>query len=189
LDVVVGNLDYFKRQGVPVRQWKDFLTNSTIQSEGWTIGTLKYITRKISMRRLPAARLTPDTILLTDQVPRDLPPIARLISLTASSPNSHTVFRLASHALPYYDLPTALTDLTNLIGQKVLFSAQFLTSRQYVDRQLPWLQPAAQIYLLKIDDVPSAVRTELLARQQAIASQKAPAMERAGVYWWKTQTF
>ena len=71
---VFGNIEYFRQQGIRVREMKEFLTNTTLHSEGWAVGQLKYIaTRDLANSW---TELTPDTILITEEVPRDLPPIA-----------------------------------------------------------------------------------------------------------------
>lgn len=186
-DTVVANLTYFASNGVPVRQWKEFVNNRLVQAEGWSVGVLKYIPSQDIDDAIATGQLTPDTILVTDHVPRDLPPIAGLISLTPSSPNSHTVIRLGAHSLPYYDSPVGLSsDITYLLGKRVLFSAEVLPFREFVDNV--FFGPPVQTYLTSFDALPQQIQQELTSRQSAALPEMPDPIQRLGSYSKNTDT-
>jgi hypothetical protein len=120
-DSVLANRHFFITQGISLGELTQFVTNTTMQAQGWSIGKLVYIPANELPQAISSGMITPQTILISDRAPLDLPPIAGLVSLTPSSPNSHTVLRLQTAGFPYLDLrPSEKASFTNLAGQEVI---------------------------------------------------------------------
>ena len=120
-DFVLANRAFFETNGMQIRELGEIYTNSAVQARGWALGTLKFVASTNLDAAIAAGEITRDTILVTDESPRDLPPVAGLISLNKSSPHSHTVLRLQSSLLPYLDLPVAHQGvISGLLGEEVL---------------------------------------------------------------------
>jgi hypothetical protein len=186
--IILSNVTFFESQGVAVRDLSQIRPDNSVQSEGWTVGILKYISSDQLPAAIAAGLLTPDTILVTDLVPRDLPPIAGLISLTASSPNSHTVLRLHSQLLPYLDLPPdQFSTVSNLIGKTIFFNTiqpPPLTSYSAPPHYPPsWYSTFRLIDLATFSE---ALQAELLKRR-ANSLVPVPQIQRYGKYVGETE--
>jgi hypothetical protein len=178
-----SNLDYFAEQGVPVHNLSELRPDTLVQSQGWSIGVLKYIPREQLAAAIAAGQVTTNTILVTDTVPRNLPPIAGLISLTASSPNSHTVLRLRSESLPYLDQPSGqLSEMTNLLGKRVLFATVATPPTSIIPNSASYpLSFYSPYRLIEFSSLPESVQSTLLTPRTNVQIQ-VPPLERYGSY-------
>ena len=140
------------------------------------MGTLRYVPSSRLDAAIAAGAITPETILLTDFSPRELPPVAGLISLSASSPNSHTVLRLQAASLPYFDLPTPYhTNAFSLHEKEVLF-ATFIPPVRYQKYSARY-----GFHLIELEKLPTNIVQELRSRQSPVVVP--PPMQRLGHYW------
>jgi hypothetical protein len=185
---ILSNLSYFQSQGVRVRELSEFVTNNAVHVQGWSTGTLKFVAAADLNAAIQAGTITPDTILVTDAVPRDLPPVAGFISLVPSSPNSHAVLRLQSASSPYLDLPAAhKSTLSNLLGKSVLFSTVAVPTPSWQDFNLHY-PPSwyAQFHIRELALLDDKLRAALVSRKtNTVALQP---IERFGAYSTNTDT-
>jgi hypothetical protein len=95
-------------------------------SAGVGYGTLTYITAK----DLPTAQLGPDVIVVTDDVPNDLPLVGGLVTSAFQTPLSHVNVLCQNRGTPNLALPSAheLSPIADLLGKLVRFE---VTSDSY----------------------------------------------------------
>src|SRR5205823_3782646 len=93
--------DAFAALGVPVSSVERWVLMNNVYSQGWALGRLKYFPGTEIAAAFADGRLRPEDILLTDGVPAETPLVAGIISLTASTPNSHTAILSASFGIPF----------------------------------------------------------------------------------------
>lgn len=119
------NRNRFEQAGVEVSSTDRWVDANYCYSSGWALGTLKFITAKDIDAAYAEGRLGPLDILLTDGVPSDTPLVAGIISLTPSTPNSHTAILAGSFGVPFVYLPDPAerARVTTLAGKEVLLSA------------------------------------------------------------------
>ncbi|HEY5913420.1 MAG TPA: hypothetical protein VJA21_22765 [Verrucomicrobiae bacterium] len=106
-DVARTNADAFAALGIRLGSAESWVTVNACYSPGWALGRLKYFAAAEIGAAYGDGRLRPDDILLTDGVPADTPPLAGIISLTPSTPNSHTAILAQSFGIPFVYLPEA----------------------------------------------------------------------------------
>jgi hypothetical protein len=120
-----ANSDWFESQGVPVSSTARWASGNTCYSEGWAFGTVKFFCAADIATAYQSGALEPGDILLTDGVPAEIPFVAGVISLTASTPNSHVAILSRTYAIPFVHL--ALADdaerAQELIGHRILLTA------------------------------------------------------------------
>jgi hypothetical protein len=140
-------------RGVPLATLDRWISTDHVYSSGWALGRLKYVpAAEISAAFLSGQLLSTD-ILLTDGIPAETPPVAGLISLTPSTPNSHTAILAQSFGIPFVHLPnaTAQARARQLDGRKVILRA---FTRYYENI----------VHLIEVQDsMPPAVEASLLA--------------------------
>lgn len=124
-EAAFGNEPVFAEAGYVLASLDRWSRNVHRYSSGWALGTLKYI----PAAEIPAAfadgRLLPEDILLTDGVPAETPLVAGIISLTPSTPNSHTAILAQSFGVPFVHLPDPdeRARVQSLAGRKVILRA------------------------------------------------------------------
>lgn len=116
---------WFEAQGIPLGSTAQWIKGNTCYSEGWALGTLKYVTADSIIDAYNSKELLPTDILLTNGIPAELPYMAGIISLEPSTPNSHVAILARSYAIPFAHL--AVTEDVNraldLVGHRLFFSA------------------------------------------------------------------
>ena len=116
---------YFTEQNVPLGSVQRWLTGNTCYSEGWALGTLRYVTADEIESSYEAGELKPTDILVTDAVPAELPYVAGILTLAPTTPNSHVAILSQVYQIPFVHVhfPSTVDDLMSRLGDEVLVSA------------------------------------------------------------------
>ena len=152
-EVARTNAEAFAARGIPLGALDRWVTLNPCYSTGWALGRLKYFAAGEVTAAFADGRLAPGDILLTDGVPADTPIIAGILTLTPSTPNSHTAILSQSFGLPFVYLadPADQARALALAGRKVLLRATVS-------------QGVAQIKLLDVEGaLDPALEAEMLA--------------------------
>ena len=102
--VAQQNREWFASQGIPIGSTAQWAEGNAGYSEGWALGTLKFVPGTEIQTAYAAGDLLPDDILLTDGVPAEVPAVAGIISLMPSTPNSHVAILSRSQGVPFVHL-------------------------------------------------------------------------------------
>jgi hypothetical protein len=102
--VAEQNRPWFEAQGIPIGSTAQWAEGNASYSEGWALGTLKFVSGNEIQQAYAAGELLPDDILLTDGVPAEVPSVAGIVSLAASTPNSHVAILSRSQGVPFVHL-------------------------------------------------------------------------------------
>lgn len=176
-EVARTNAAAFDLLGIPVDSINRWVSVNTCYSPGWAIGTLKYFPATEVSAAYQDGRLTPADILLTDGVPSDTPLVAGILSLTPSSPNSHTAILSQSFGIPFAYLPDAAAQsrAQDLDGHKVIVRATVL-------------QGVSQVILLDVEgQLEAALEAALFALKIPRPINFMP-KESFGQLWANTDT-
>ncbi|MBN2507927.1 MAG: hypothetical protein JXQ71_14670 [Verrucomicrobia bacterium] len=160
-DAAYHDAAYFASHQMPLATTQRWLAGENIYAYGWAIGRLVWIPGTRIQDAYRAGQLTHEDILLTDQVPSELPYLAGIVTLSPSTPNSHVAILARSHGVPFVHAADAV--LTNrleaLRGQRV-----FLRAIQPVDNRdlrpkiivvaLPSLDPAFEAEVMSLKRAP-----------------------------------
>ena len=152
-EVARTNADAFAALGIPVASLDRWVALNSCYSAGWALGRLKYFAAADVVAAYGDGRLRPEDILLTDGVPADTPLVAGIISLSPSTPNSHTAILSHSFGIPFVYLPDAdeQARVLSLVGHKVILRATVTSG-------------VAQIKVLDVEgQLDPALEAELLA--------------------------
>ena len=147
------NADAFTAQDISVASLERWVAVNHIYAPGWAIGQLKYFPASEIDAAFADGRLRPEDILLTDGVPAETPLVAGIISLTPSTPNSHTAILAQSFGIPFVHLPDAgdRARVQQLVGHKVILRAIIM-------------QDIGEVKVLDVEGLLApAVESELLA--------------------------
>jgi hypothetical protein len=129
-----------------------------VYSPGWALGRLKFFPASEIAAAFADGRLLPSDILLTDGVPAETPLVAGIISLTPSTPNSHTAILARSFGIPFVHLPDAdeRARVQALVGRKVILRAiiTFDAGEAKVLDVEDALDPALEAVLLALKESP-----------------------------------
>ena len=133
--VAQANAEWFEAQGIPVSSAARWSRGNTIYSEGWALGRLKYVAADEIDAAYSRGELLASDILLTDAVPAEIPVLAGVISLTASTPNSHVAILSNTYGIPFVHLAEEADrqQASALEGHRVVLRAYALYSRINVD--------------------------------------------------------
>jgi hypothetical protein len=115
----------YASRGISVATLDRWVGSSHVYSAGWALGRLKYFPASQIDAAFGDGRLLPQDILITDGVPAETPMVAGIISLTPSTPNSHTAILAQSFGIPFVHLPDAAdrARVQQLTGHKVVLRA------------------------------------------------------------------
>lgn len=124
-EVARTNRAAFDALGVPVSSIERWITGNHCYAEGWALGTLKYFPAAEIANAYADGRLRPEDILLTDGVPAETPLVAGIITLKASTPNSHTAILARAFGIPFvhFTQPDEQTRVQGLEGRKIVLRA------------------------------------------------------------------
>ncbi|MCP4353284.1 MAG: hypothetical protein GY795_48150, partial [Desulfobacterales bacterium] len=119
------NKEYLESQGVTVSSSDRWADSNTCYSQGWTLGRLVYVKGSAINDAYVSGALGPGDILLTDGVPSEIPFVAGVISLSASTPNSHVAILANTYGIPFVYLRLAedAARAQELAGHRIAFSA------------------------------------------------------------------
>ena len=120
-----ANRDWFESQGIPVSSTARWASGNTCYAEGWAFGVVKFFPGNEIAAAYHNGILEPGDILLTDGVPAEVPFVAGIISLAASTPNSHVAILARTYTTPFVHLAVAddAQRAQELLGHRILFSA------------------------------------------------------------------
>lgn len=116
----------FEALGVPIASVERWILGDHCYSPGWALGPLKFFPAAEITAAYADGRLTPQDILLTDGVPAETPLVAGIISLRASTPNSHTAILARAFGIPFVYFTEAKDQerVQSLVGRKVILRAE-----------------------------------------------------------------
>ena len=116
---------WFAEQGIPVSSAARWVQGNTIYSEGWALGRLKYVAADEIDTAYSQGELLASDILLTDAVPAEVPVLAGVVSLSASTPNSHVAILAKTYGIPFVHLVGAADreHALDLDGHRVVLRA------------------------------------------------------------------
>ena len=157
------NAQDFAERGITVGSVERWIAGNHVYATGWALGRLKFFPAAEIQAAFTDGRLRPEDILLTDGVPAETPLVAGIISLTPSTPNSHTAILAQSFGIPFVHLPDAAERerVGALVGRKVILRATIVFNESDV----------------KVVDVEGALTPELEA--EMIALKRPPPIEFA----------
>lgn len=124
-EVARTNAAAFAERGITVASVDRWVAGNHVYAQGWALGRLKFFPASEIDAAFADGRLTPHDILLTDGVPAETPLVAGIISLTPSTPNSHTAILAKSFGVPFVHLPDAADQarVQALAGRKIMLRA------------------------------------------------------------------
>ena len=156
--VAQQNRDWFAGQGIPIGSTAQWAEGNAAYSEGWALGTLKFVPGTEIQTAYAAGDLLPDDLLLTDGVPAEVPAVAGIISLMPSTPNSHVAILSRSQGVPFVHLalePDA-AQARALIGHNVYLA---VTRESF--------SPSCEVKLLDVGFLNAAEKSSLLSLKAA----------------------
>ncbi|MBN1507024.1 MAG: hypothetical protein JW955_09265 [Sedimentisphaerales bacterium] len=116
---------WFESQGIFLGSTARWIEGNACYSQGWALGTLKFVTGSEIATAYHAGQLEPNDILLTDGVPAEVPFLAGIISLAPSTPNSHVAILAKSYGVPFVHLAVSADAerARQLVGRRIIYSA------------------------------------------------------------------
>ncbi len=147
--------DWFESQGIPISSTARWASGNSCYSEGWAFGTVRFFPADQIATAYHSGALAPGDILLTDGVPAEVPFVAGIVSLAASTPNSHVAILARTCAVPFVHLVLAddAQRAQELVGRRILLSVyedEYETKVRLIDTDTVVDDPAAaQILQLK----------------------------------------
>jgi hypothetical protein len=122
-----ANREWFESQGILLGSAGRWVEGNACYSEGWALGELKFFAGDQIQSAYLAGDLGPGDILLTDGVPAEIPFVAGIITLSASTPNSHVAILAKTYRVPFVHL--ALAEDANraqeLVGHKIVLRGYY----------------------------------------------------------------
>lgn len=114
--------DEFRSAGVWIRYRKDVAR--VVYSDGWGVGKLVLAEKEDDLTNaIRSGRVGPESIVVLGQAPRELPPVAGVISAVPLTPGSHLSLLAQMYAMPLVFEKSALTNYANHDGKWVLLSS------------------------------------------------------------------
>jgi hypothetical protein len=148
------NSEAFSERGITVGSIERWVAGNHVYAPGWALGRLKFFPASEIDAAFADGRLRAEDILLTEGVPAETPLVAGIISLTPSTPNSHTAILAQSFGIPFVHLPDAAdrAQVQALVGRKVILRAivQFDQGRIKVIDVEGALSPSLEAELLAL---------------------------------------
>jgi len=95
-----ANREYFESQGIVVSSPARWATGNTCYSNGWALGPLKYFEGSQIETAYLNGDLEPGDVLLTDELPAEIPFVAGVITLAPTTPASHVVILAKTFSVP-----------------------------------------------------------------------------------------
>ena len=130
-------------------------------ADGWALGRLVRVEPGQIQSAYLSGQLLPTDILLTPTVPAEVPFVAGVIAENPATPNSHVAILARSWDIPYAYMDGAVHDLSNFVGQEVVFIAN---GNYGGDISVRFLDP----------DLPEDLRAEILSLKRPPDLQISP---------------
>jgi hypothetical protein len=138
-----ANRDFLEAQGVPISSLNRWAVGNSCYSTGWALGELKFFEGHLIQGAYLIGMLNPDDILLTDGVPAEIPPLAGVLTLSPSTPNSHVAILAQTFQVPFAHLA---------LGDDAA-KAQALVGRRIALRAFPGSVTNCDVRLIDVDGV------------------------------------
>ncbi|MGE3310125.1 MAG: PEP/pyruvate-binding domain-containing protein [Limisphaerales bacterium] len=100
-EVARAHGDWFEARGIPVSSAGRWVAGDECYSPGWAVGRLVAVPGLEIAAAYRDGRLLPEDVLLTDQVPAEVPPLAGIVALQPATPNSHVALLAQSFRIPF----------------------------------------------------------------------------------------
>ncbi len=116
---------WFEAEGILIGSADRWADGNTVYSSGWALGTLKYVEGGAIREAYLSGALGPGDILLTDGVPAETPYLAGIVTLSASTPNSHVAILAKTTGVPFVHLIVTgdVSRARELIGHRICLRA------------------------------------------------------------------
>lgn len=169
------NREWLESRGVRVGSTGQWSEGNASYSPGWALGALKFIHGTEIQAAYTSGQLLPGDILLTDGVPAEVPSVAGIITLTASTPNSHVAILSRSQGIPFVHLAVEsdAARARSLVGRSVYLAIT---------------ENSGQLSELKLMDVAflsEEEKSSLLSLKKLSPLAVRP-MRHCGIYWADT---
>lgn len=99
--VARANADWFAARGIRVSEAGRWVVGDECYATGWALGRMVYVPAEGIGDAYREGRLLPTDVLLTDQVPAEVPPLAGIVSELPATPNSHVALLAQSFGIPF----------------------------------------------------------------------------------------
>ncbi len=115
------HLTFLEDNGVDVDSFSRWVSANQCYSQGWGVGELKYFSAEEVESAYASGQLTSTDILLTDDIPAELPPLRGVVSTEPATPNSHVAILAQTFGIPFaYANQLGLQqDLTSMVGRRI----------------------------------------------------------------------
>jgi hypothetical protein len=167
--------EWFESQGLRVGSTGQWTEGNASYSPGWALGRLRFVRGTEIQAAYTAGELLSSDILLTDGVPAEVPAVAGIITLAASTPNSHVAILSRSQGVPFVHLAVE-SDAGRarlLVGRSV-----YLAVTETGDQ-------SCEVKLLDVEFLSDAEESSLLSLKESAPLAVQP-MRRRGAYWADT---
>ncbi|MBI4662476.1 MAG: hypothetical protein HY735_26970 [Verrucomicrobia bacterium] len=116
---------FYESKGIPLSGADRWIQGNQTYSAGWAMGRLKLVPAAEIATAFSQGRLSPEDILLTDAIPAEIPVLAGVISLAASTPNSHVAILARSFGIPFVHLadPSDREQAQKLVNREIVLRA------------------------------------------------------------------
>jgi len=174
--MVQQNREWFQAQGVSVGSTAQWTQGNASYSQGWALGTLKFVPGSLIQEAYTAGSLACDDILLTDGVPAEVPSLAGIVTLAASTPNSHVAILARSQGVPFVHLAGEhdASLAKSLVGKKVYLA---VTQAEFAQ--------TCEVKLHDVESLSEAERASLLSLKKGMPLVIQP-MALQGRLWADT---
>ncbi|MHC4867312.1 MAG: dockerin type I domain-containing protein [Planctomycetota bacterium] len=124
-EVAEAESDWFEAQGIPVSSTSRWAEGNPTYSQGWALGEVKYVEADQIDAAYQSGALKPGDILLTNDIPAEIPYVAGILSLAPATPSSHVAILAQTYNVPFVHLAIAEDANTaqQLVGHRIVFSA------------------------------------------------------------------
>ncbi|OQC65715.1 MAG: phosphoenolpyruvate synthase [Verrucomicrobia bacterium ADurb.Bin006] len=120
------NRPYFDSRGIAISSGARWVIADQCYAAGWALGRLVHVPAAELDAYYRDGRLRPDDILVVETVPSKIPPVAGIVSIVPTTPNSHVALLAQSFGIPcVYFADAASRDwVLGLLGQEVVLLAR-----------------------------------------------------------------
>ena len=107
-------------EGIEIGSVERWINSDGCYANGWALGRLRYVATSEIDDAYFAGELTADDILLTDQVPAEVPPLSGIVSLAPGTPSSHVAILAQNTRVPFGYAHGRAADVAALDGTDVV---------------------------------------------------------------------
>ena len=114
--------DFFANRGIAVASPARWVSENVCYNPGWALGKLVFSTGNQIAADLASGRLNFGDILVTDQLPSEIPVLAGILTFAPATPNSHPAILARSAGIPFaYANGAALqSQISSHFGEEIL---------------------------------------------------------------------